>query len=393
MKFLHPNVPLLTCAQALMMSCNSLMVATAALVGFSLAEDKSLATLPLAAQFIAVMCTSIPAAMVMQRIGRKKAFLLACFFGVGGGVLTSVAILAGNFWLFVFGVLGMGIFNGFGNYFRFTAADSVEAPYKSRAVSYTMLGGVVAAIAGPTLARHSREWIATAEFAGSYLSVIVLYMGIFGVLSFLNIENEDFGRTRGNTGGRPLIEIARQPDYIVAVICAMLGYSVMSFVMTATPLAMDQAAYLFDDTAIVIQWHVMAMFAPSFFTGNLILRFGVLRIMTTGAVFGLACAAINLSGTGFGHFLAALVLLGLSWNFLFVGATTLLTETYRPEERNKAQALNDFIVFSTVSLGSLSSGALQNAFGWQAVNQGVLPPLLLVLLAIAWLARFRARAL
>jgi len=374
-----------------MMSCNSLMVATAALVGNNLATDKSLATLPLAAQFIAVMCTSIPAAMVMQRIGRKKAFLIACFFGVGGGILTSTAILAGNFWQFVGGVVCFGIFNGFGNYFRFTAADSVEPAYKSKAVSYTMLGGVVAAITGPTLARWSREWIASAEFAGSYVSVIVLYLGIFGALCFLHIENEDFGRARGRTGGRPLIEIARQPDYMVAVICGMLGYAIMSFVMTATPLAMNHAAFMFDDTAIVIQWHVMAMFAPSFFTGSLILRFGVLRIMAAGAVFGLACAGINLAGTEFIHFLIALILLGLSWNFLFVGATTLLTETYRSEERNKAQALNDFIVFSTVSLGSLSSGVLQNAFGWQAINKGVLPPLLLILLAIGWLARYRAR--
>ena len=374
-----------------MMSCNSLMVATAALVGYNLAEDKSLATLPLAAQFSAVMCTSIPAAMLMERIGRKKAFLLACAFGITGGGLTSTAILAGNFWLFVFGILFVGIFNGFGSYYRFTAADSVELPYKSRAVSYTMLGGVVAAIAGPTLARYSREWIEGAEFAGSYMSAIGLYIGIFGVLSFLKIENENFGRTRGSYGGRPLRDIVLQPEYMVAVICGMLGYSVMSFVMTATPLAMDQAAMMFDDTAIVIQWHVMAMFAPSFFTGSLIQRFGVLRIMFAGALFGIACVAINLAGEQFVHFLIALIFLGLSWNFLFVGATTLLTGTYRPEERNKAQAVNDFVVFTSVALGSLFSGALQNAFGWQAVNQGVLPPLLLIIVAIAWLKFHRKR--
>ncbi len=375
-----------------MMSNNSLLVATAALVGFNLAEDKSFATLPLAVQFIAVMCTSIPAAMVMERIGRKKAFLLACFFGIGGGILTSMAIMNQHFWFFVAGIALVGVFNGFGNYYRFTAADSVELAYKSRAVSYTMLGGVVAAVAGPTLARLSRQWIDGAEFAGSYMVSIVLYSISFGVLSFLKIE--DTGNNRRSpdySTGRPLLEIVMQPEYIVAVICGMLGYAVMSFVMTATPLAMDQAEFLFDDTAVVIQWHVMAMFAPSFFTGNLIVRFGVLRIMFAGAVFGLACVVINLVGTGFLHFLFALVFLGLSWNFLFVGATTLITDTYRPEERNKAQAVNDFLVFTTVSLGSLSSGALQNAFGWQTVNQGALLPLLVIVAAIAWLSRYRLR--
>lgn len=391
MRILHPNVPLLTVAQALMMSSNSLMVATAALVGNNLATDKSLATLPLAVQFIAVMCTSIPAAMLMQKIGRKAAFLLACGFGLGGGILTSTAILQANFWLFVAGVFLVGVFNGFGNYFRFTAADSVELAFKSKAVSYTMLGGVVAAIAGPTLARYSREWLPGAEFAGSYMSVIAIYVAIFLVLSFL--KNVDPGRSENGKvdTARPLKAIVTQPEYVVALICGMLGYAIMSYVMTATPLAMSQLMYRFEDTSVVIQWHVMAMFAPSFFTGTLILRFGVLRIMFIGAVFGALCVATNLLGTSYWHFLGALVALGLSWNFLFVGATTLLTETYRSSERNKAQAVNDFVIFTTVSIGSLSSGALQNTFGWEAVNRGAIPFLAVIFLAIAWLHRHRSR--
>ena len=391
MKFYHRNVPLLSVAQALMMSSNSLIVATAALVGYNLAEDKSLATLPLAIQFIAVMCTSIPAAMLMEKIGRKAAFQIACGFGVGGGLLASTAILNGSFWLFVSGTAFVGMFNGFGNYYRFTAADSVELAYKSKAVSYTMLGGVIAAVAGPTLAKNSREWIAHAEFAGSYMAIIVLYLGSFAVLSFLDIKDKGRRNLPAGDSGRPIKEIVCQAEYIVALLCGMLGYAIMSFIMTATPLAMNQASFLFDDTAVVIQWHVMAMFAPSFFTGNLIVRFGVLRIMFFGALFGALAIAINLSGTSYLHFLLALTSLGLSWNFLFVGATTLLTETYHSNERNKAQAVNDFVIFSTVSIGSLSSGALQNAFGWQIVNLGAIPFLAIIFLALGWLKQYRTK--
>ncbi len=381
------TVPLLAICQALMMSAASLIIATAALVGASLAEDKSLATLPLAAQFIAIMLTSIPAAMIMQRIGRKSAFMLATLFGVTAGVLTTTAIIKGEFWLFVAGTTFVGIFNGFGNYYRFAAADAVELDQKSRAISYVMVGGVIAAIVGPNLARITKDTIESATFAGSYASIIVLYVLSFIVLAFVKLPTTHHhdGHRQEQSSARRLKEIALQPKFIVALICGMFGYGVMTLVMTATPLAMDHHHHHFDDTSFVIQWHVLGMFAPSFFTGHLIRRFGVLNIMLIGGLMGVACVIVNLLGTSVPHFWFALLLLGISWNFLFIGATTLLTETYRPEEQTRAQSINDFAIFTTVALSSLSAGALQHHYGWQAVNYGVLPLLVLILASIFWL--------
>lgn len=396
LSFLNRNLSLLTICVCIMMSCTSLIVATAALVGFSLATDKSLATLPIAAQFVGTMLASVPAAMLMQYLGRKTTFMLAALFGIGGGTMGYLAIQNHNFWLFVLGTFSVGIFQGFANYMRYAAAESVDGPDKSKAISFVMLGGVVAAVIGPNLAKYSREWVQGAEFAGSYASVIGLYVIILFVFSFLKFEDKNNLTQLGNETkirdtGRSLLIIAKQPRYIVALLSGMLGYSVMSFVMTATPLAMDQNAFLFSDTALVIQWHVLAMFAPSFVTGTLIARFGVIKILLSGVVFGFLCIGINLIGTTFWHFLIALVCLGISWNFLFVGATSMITDTYEEKEKNKAQALNDFAVFSMVTVASLSSGALQNTFGWQLVNIGAIPLLLVILLALIWLV-FKGRA-
>jgi MFS family permease len=380
------NVPLLAVAQSLMMSSNSLIVASAALVGAMLAGDKSLATLPLAAQFVAIMLTSIPASMLMDRIGRKPAFMLVTLVGMAAGALATWAIMSQSFWLFVCATAMIGVFNGFGNYYRFAAADAVGETLKSRAISWVMVGGVVAAFIGPNLANQTKELINGATFAGSYAALVVLYL-----LSLLTSASLDLphrfhdAREHDAAIQRPLGRIARQPKFIVAVICAMFGYGVMSLVMTATPLAMDHHHHHFDDTAFVIQWHVLAMFAPSFVTGELIRRFGVTRIMAVGALLGMACVALNLAGTTVSHFWWALVALGVSWNFLFIGGTTLLTETYTQAERARVQAANDFIIFTTVALASLSAGYLQHRFGWQAVNWGVVPLLLLILASIAWL--------
>lgn len=380
------NVPLLAVCQALMMSANTLLVATSALVGYNLADNKAYATLPFALQLIATMCTSIPAALLMKKTGRKRGFMLATLLGMTGGGLCTEGILQSQFILFTVGGILVGMFNGFGNYYRFTAADAVDAKHKSRAISLVLAGGVIAAIVGPNLANLTRHWISHATFAGSYLSMISLYVLSFAVLSFLKLPaNAQPLRAASEKSGRPLRQIVTQPKYIVAVICGMFGYGVMALVMTATPLAMQQHAYPFADTSFVIQWHVLGMYVPSFFTGHLILRFGNIRILLLGAVAGLSCVAINLLGSSVTHFWIALTMLGISWNFLFIGATSLLTETYRSEETFKAQATNEFTVFSTVAAASLSAGALQNLFGWQAVNVGAIVPLLIIVTSLIWL--------
>jgi MFS family permease len=394
MSGLNRNVPLLALCSALAMSISSLIAATAALVGNNLAVDKSLATLPVALMFVATMFTSFPAGMLMQRVGRKAAFLLSSLFGIAGGALATVAIVQHSFWLFVLATICIGVFSGFANFYRFTAADTVAAPYKGKAVSIVMAGGVIAAIVGPNLARLTRTSIEGAEFAGAYLVSVVLYVFIMLTLVFLQL-GETAATSNANAGGiatRPLGAIVRQPKYLVALVCGLFGYCVMTFVMTATPLSMQGHAFHFDDTSTVIQWHVFAMFAPSFFTGSLIARFGVATIMGTGAVIGLACLGVNLAGVSFGHFLVGLMLLGISWNFLFVGSTTLLTETYTLAEKNKAQAFNDFVVFTAVSIASLTAGALQNRYGWELVNVGALPLLVAALAGALWLVVLDRRA-
>ena len=378
------NIPILALCQALFMSGTSLMVATTALVGFALADDKIYASLPFTFQLVATMFTSIPAAMLMAKIGRKSTFLLGTIIAMLGAAICAFAVIQHNFLLFIIGSVLIGMFSGFANYYRFTAADSVDTEHKSRAISFVLAGGVLAAIIGPNLANYTRDIISNATFAGSYASIIILYVLSFILLNFLDLPHKKSSESSQDSG-RPLSVIARQPRFIIAVVSGMLGYATMALVMTATPLAMQHHNHAYADTAFVIQWHVLGMFAPSFFTGNLIKRFGLLPIMTVGALFGLACIFINLNGTSTSHFWFALLLLGISWNFLFIGATMLLTETYNENEKFKTQALNDFLVFSVVSAASLSAGILHHKFGWQFVNYIAIPAVIGIIVSLIWL--------
>lgn len=366
------------------MSGTSLMVATTALVGLSLAGNKIYASLPFTLQLLATMFTTIPVAYLMKVIGRKKTFLSGTVVAMTGAGLCAYSVIQHNFVLFIVGSIMIGIFSGFANYYRFTAADIVDTDKKGKAISYVLAGGVLAAIIGPNLANLTRESITGAMFAGSYVSIILLYLLSFILLSFLQLPQSPQDEDK-QTNSRKLSVIVQQPQFIIAVICGMLGYAVMTLVMTATPLAMQHHQHMYSDTAFVIQWHVLGMFAPSFFTGHLIKQFGLATVMFTGTVLGLLCILINLTGTSVSHFWVALLLLGISWNFLFIGATTLLTETYNEDEKFKTQATNDFLVFSVVAIASLFAGILHQEFGWRTVNYIAIPALAIIILCLAWL--------
>jgi MFS family permease len=377
------NVVLLALSLALAMSGVSIIGTVSPLVGHMLAVDKSLATVPLAMQMAFVMVSTFPASLLMRRVGRRAGFILGQFIGLTAGVICVTAIHQGSFVLFTVGSALFGSHNAFWQYYRFAAAETATAAFRSRAISLVMSGGVIAAILGPELAKLSRDLLAPFTFAGAYAVIGVLCVASVGLLAFINIPKPEAQELKDT--GRPLAEIGRQPLFVVAVLSAMIGFAVMALVMTATPIAMMASGHEFDDAAFVIQWHLLGMFVPSFFTGHLIRRFGVLNIIFVGVLLNLACVGVNLSGVEVLQFWGGLVLLGFGWNFMFIGGTSLLTETYQPAERAKAQAFNDFFVFGLATVGSFSSGAMLNAFGWDAVNYAVIAPALVTSAAIVWL--------
>ena len=376
------NVALLAAGQAVMMTGSVLLFATGSLVGHQLAGNKALATLPLALQMAASLAVIIPASFLMARIGRRAGFLLGAVLGMGGAALGTYAILGGHFALFCLAAALIGLFTGIGNYFRFAAVDAASVEYRARAISYVLAGGVIAALIGPNLGHWGERLLPGTAFAGAYLALVGLYALVFLLLTRLDIPRP---QAFDASLGRPLVTILRQPVVMVAVITGALSYGVMALIMTATPLAMHGQLHSYHDTAFVIEWHVLGMFAPSFVTGRLIQRFGVWNIMMTGALLTIACLAINLAGTSVSHFWVALFLLGVGWNFLFIGATNLLTTGYAPAEQAKVQAGNDFVVFGITTLAVLSAGVLQHHFGWRMVNLGVIPGILVILVALVWL--------
>lgn len=383
------NVWLLATAQALFVSGQAIIATIAALVGFSLAENKALATAPLSVMFIMVMVTAVPASLVMGRIGRRYGLIIGNAIGVAGAVVAYFAVLQSSFWLFTGASALFGMASAFSQLLRFAAAEAAPEGKQARAISLVLAGGVVAALIGPTLAAWSRDLLLPAVFAGTY--VVMAVLATLGAVVMWFVDLPPLSAAERAMKQRPLPEIALTPEFIVAALSAMLGYGAMNLVMTATPLAMA-GSHTFTDTALVIQWHVLGMFAPSFFTGSLIKRFGVLNVILAGVVLAAGAVIVNLSGDGFWHFWVALVLVGVGWNFMFVGGTTLLTAVPNAAERPRTQALNDFLVWGTVAAASVGSGAVFDVFGWEAVNMMILPALAVVLAGNLWLRRHRRAA-
>ncbi len=378
------NVALLAVAQTLVQSAAVLAMTLGALVGASLAPDPGLATLPITAIVVGTAATTIPAALLMRRIGRRAGFLVGASIGIGSGLIAAYGIYSGEFAVFVAGYALLGVYQGFTNYYRFAASEAAAPDFRARALSWVIAGGVVAAILGPQLAYWPRDWFVP-SFLGSFLAQAAL-----GVLALCALAQLRMPRPSVVRAGAPMrsgAELVRQPVFLVAMGGAAVSYAVMLLVMTATPVAMVGAGHHMGDAVHVIQWHVLGMFAPSFFTGGLIARFGAPRVMAAGFVLLTGHVAIALAGMEFLYFASALVLLGVGWNFAFVGGTALLTTAYREGEQARAQAINDFVVFGTVAVASLSSGWLYHQFGWQALNLAALPFLALALAATLALSR------
>lgn len=379
------NIALLASAQGLYLVSGVTYIMFAGLVGQMLADNKLLATLPIAIMTIGTATSTVPMSMLMRRIGRRFGFLIGATAGLISGALGAYAITQSSFELFCLAALIMGIYQACTQYYRFAAIESAPANYVSRAVSFVLLGGVISALIGPSLAVYSRDLLGPFPFAGGFAMAALVSVVAMIPLSLVRIPRpmED----GSHEGARPMREIIRQPAFIAAVMNAATSYGLMVLVMTATPLAMTACGFEMHDTGSVIQWHVLAMFIPSFFTGSLIHRFGVLTILFTGMALFILSAVFATSGIEMLNFGAALILLGVAWNFLFVGGTTLLTEAYQPSEKAKVQGLNEFIVFAAAATGSFSSGGLFNLSGWDAVNYGMAPFLVITFLATLWYAR------
>ena len=375
------TVLILSLSQALSQTGSTLVMTVTALTGASLTDDAAMATLPLALQFVGTMAATIPASLFMGRVGRRLGFSIGQALGIFFALICAYAVYDGDFWLFAFGSAGLGIHNAFWQYMRFAASEAVSLPKRARAISYVLAGGVVAAVAGPWLATHSRDLLPSSLFTGSYAVIAGLCAVAVLILQTARFQTSE--RIESEDAGRPIIEIVMTPVFLTAVLSSAFGFGVMILVMTTTPLAMVGHGFQFADAAFVIQWHVLGMYVPSFFTGKLIDRFGVITIIAVGALLNLGAMILNLSGVTLENFWIALVLLGTGWNFMFIGGTTLLTKSYRPEERAKVQALNDFLVFSSVAVFSFSSGALYSAYDWQTVNWAIAVPMILALLSVA----------
>lgn len=376
------TVAILAACQAMLFTNNATLIAINGLAGLALAPVKALATLPVTCWVVGGAISTMQASLYMKRVGRQRGFMTGTLVGIGGALVCAAAIWLQSFWMLCLGTLVFGVYNGFAQYYRFAAADSAPHDYKATAISLVLAGGLVGGVLGPSVSRFTIDLIAP-KFMAAYLCLILFALATLALLSRLRIP--DPTESERAASGRPLAEIAAQPKFIVAVASGAIGYGVMNFLMTSTPIAMSICGHPYGDTAFVISAHVVAMFAPSFVTGALVKRVGVLPLLVTGVLLNLAAIGIALEGITVANFWWALVTLGVGWNFLYIGGTTLLTETYRPEERAKAQGANDSAIFIMMAASSLTSGLIVTSAGWEKVNYAALPLVALVGVAIVWL--------
>ena len=383
------NLGLLTICQALFLVNNVTFIAINGLVGLSLAPLGWMATLPITGYVVGAALSAMSVSRLQARLGRKRSFQIGLLVAMVSSAGCALAVSMQSFWLLLASTLVAGFYSANGALYRFAGAELVAPAFKERALSLVLAGGIAGAFIGPNLATATRGWLSV-PFAGAYLALVGVAALSLLVLSFIRFPTHS-PPVPGAAAGRPTRELLRQPVFAVAVIGAALGYGVMNLLMAATPIAMQQCQHPFISAALVLEWHVLGMFVPSFFTGHLIKRYGALPIMFVGGLLNLVCVAVALSGVDVMQFLVALFALGVGWNFLYTGGSTLLTRAYQPEEKNRAQGVMDTAVFWTMALSSFSSGALITTQGWTWLNLGSLLPIAAVMAAVVWLA-LRQRA-
>ena len=372
----------LALAQALLTTGNILLVAVSALIGKQLASHPALVTAPVASQFLGLILATLPAAFLMQKLGRKKVFVIGNVFGIIGALVAIQALLSASLLLFTLGIFLTGIAIGIAQQYRFAALDECRAESHAKAISVVMSGGVLAAFIGPNLAIWSQNWFSQNVYVGAFVGLAVLYVLALLLIVCLPLKSHTLNK-QATAEVHTYRELWQQPLFVAAIASGAIGYGVMVFLMTATPLAMHHHDYAFPDIAVVIQWHVLGMFVPSFFTGHLIKKHGLKPIIMLGCALLIISAIINLFGQSYVHFFTSLVLLGIGWNFTFIGATQLVSLTYRPQEKGKVQGMNDFLVFTTAAIASLFAGQTVETIGWIWVNLISLPLIAVAMLLIA----------
>lgn len=384
------NVALLSLSQALAGSSQAILISVAALTAVGMAPAQGLATLPVTLMIIGTALTTGPAAWLIHSWGRRQGFMFGAAISVPAALLAATAAWVGNFWVFCLALAVFGASGAFGQQYRFAAADSVPPALKSRAISWVLFGGVLAGFIGPQLSALSKDWIAGATFTGTYLVMAVLALIAIGVLSMTRLA-PTVRKAEDRKAGRSFAQLLRTPQILVAMLGGSASYALMTLVMVGAPLAMVYVCgHSTEEAAFAIQWHIVAMFAPSFVTGAIISRLGANLTASLGLMLILAAAIVNLSGISVGHFVAALVLLGVGWNFGFIASTALLAESYRPEEAARVQGLNEQVVFGVMAIASVASGLLLELIGWQSINVLAIAVAAAAIAVLAW-DQFRAR--